>query len=220
MSTPIVVFGVGGFGREVHEMLVDMIRHGSDYDILGFLDGNEATHGTEVHGLPVLGGPDWTASHPGISVALGLGGPVAKRKVVNQFESMSVSFPTLVSPRAWVGEYVTVGRGSIVCAGTVVTTDVEVGDFCTLNLNVTVGHDVKIGSFSTLAPATNVSGYVQFGEGCETGTNVSLIPSVSVGEWSIVGAGAVVTRDLPANVTAVGSPAKAIKEREPGWHLQ
>ncbi len=88
-----------------------------------------------------------------------------------------------------------------------------------MNLAVTIGHDSSLGDFVTLSPGTNVSGNVQLDEGVETGTNVGIIPGIEIGAWSIVGAGAVVTRNLPANVTAVGAPAKVIKERDAGWHL-
>jgi acetyltransferase EpsM len=40
---------------------------------------------------------------------------------------------------------------------------------------------------------------------------------VTVGEWTIVGAGAVVIADLPADVTAVGVPARIIRHRPAGW---
>lgn len=218
MTNEIVVFGVGGFGREVHEMLVDINRVSESFEILGFVDGNADLHGSLVHDLPVLGGIEWLRDHPGVSVVLALGSPAAKCRVREQMYGFEVEFPTIISPRAWVGENVVFGQGCIVCAGAIVTTDVSMGDFCTLNLNVTIGHDVVIADYVTLAPAGNISGNVEISDGCDFGTNVAVIPSVKIGEWSIVGAGAVVTRDIPANVTAVGSPAKAIKEREAGWH--
>lgn len=44
------------------------------------------------------------------------------------------------------------------------------------------------------------------------GGGVVVCPGVTIGENTVVGAGAVVTKDLPANVVAVGSPARVIKE--------
>lgn len=217
MSERIVIFGFGGFGREVHEMILDINRSDHRFDLVGFLDGNQEAFGSIVHDLPVLGGPEWVQSNPGVNVVLALGSPVSKKRVLSQFDGLDANFPAIVSPRAWIGDYVEIGAGSIICAGTIVTTDVEIGSFCTLNLNVTVGHDVTIGDYATLAPAANVSGNVHIRTGCEFGTNAIVIPSVEIGEWSIIGAGTVVTGDLPANVTAVGAPAKVIKQRDPGW---
>jgi acetyltransferase-like isoleucine patch superfamily enzyme len=77
-----------------------------------------------------------------------------------------------------------------------------------------------VGDFATVAPASNLSGGVELGTGCEIGSGVTTIEGVRIGEWTIVGAGAVVASDLPANCTAVGVPARPIKQRRSGWQLE
>jgi hypothetical protein len=84
----------------------------------------------------------------------------------------------------------------------------------------TVSHDTRIDDFVTAAPSANISGSVQIGEGCDLGTGSAVIQGIEIGKWTVVGAGAVVVSSLPANVTAVGVPAKVIKERPDGWHEQ
>jgi sugar O-acyltransferase (sialic acid O-acetyltransferase NeuD family) len=214
----IVIFGTGGFGREVHELAEDLVDAGEQFEIVGFLDGNATLHGKTVHGLPVLGGAEWLATNQDVKVALGIGAPSSKRKVVDQVRRAGGEFVTLVHPRSVLGRRVSLGEGSIVCAGTIITTDIEIGSYSTFNLNVTIGHDSTIQDFCTFAPGVNVSGNVEVGEGTDFGTNSSIIQGISVGEWSIIGAGASVVKDLGSNITAVGVPAKVIKERETGWH--
>jgi len=216
---PVVIFGTGGFGREVHELLEDCIQAQANFDVVGFLDGNARNHGSQVHGLPVLGGLEWLRDRSELKVVLGVGGPVTKRKIVEQIRVLGNSCITVIHPRAVIGRRVEIGEGSVVCAGTVITTDTKIGAFSTFNLNATIGHDSSIGPYCTFAPGANVSGSVTVGEGTDFGTNASIIQGVSVGEWSIIGAGASVVKDLGPNVTAVGVPARVIKEREPGWHL-
>jgi len=70
----------------------------------------------------------------------------------------------------------------------------------------------------TIAPGANVSGRVLVGEGTFVGAGAVILPDVKVGRWTIIGAGAVVTRPVPDNVTVVGSPARVIAQRTPGWH--
>ena len=53
---------------------------------------------------------------------------------------------------------------------------------------------------------------VAIGNDCWFGANVVVCPGVTIGENSVVGAGSVVTRDIPANVVAVGNPARVIRE--------
>jgi sugar O-acyltransferase (sialic acid O-acetyltransferase NeuD family) len=216
--TPLVVVGTGGFGREVHELLEDGNADTPTWDVLGFVDDDETTHGTTVHDLPVLGGIDWLGSRPGTAAVLGIGSPAVKARLVARLTGLGVPLPSVVHPSARIGRRVRLGAGVVVCAGAHLTTDVTVGSYVTLNLGVTVGHDCTLGDYVTAAPGVHVSGEVALGEGVDLGTGATLIQRLTVGEWSVVGAGASVVRDLPPNVTAVGVPARTIREREPGWH--
>jgi sugar O-acyltransferase (sialic acid O-acetyltransferase NeuD family) len=217
----IVIVGTGGLAREVLQVLLDLNEAGSSWSVLGWVDDNTEVHRTEVHGLEVLGGIDWLRGKDGLNVVVPVGSPHVRRKIVERIDALgSFSFPVLVHPRAWVGRQVQFGNGTIVCPGTMITTDIEIGEHVIINLDCTVGHDTRIGDFVTVAPSVNVSGNVDVGDGCDLGTGSTIIQGIEIGEWSIVGAGAVVVKPVPANVTAVGMPAKAIKEREAGWHLQ
>ena len=60
-------------------------------------------------------------------------------------------------------------------------------------------------------PGVNVSGEVILNEGVYVGTGSKIINQVAVGDYAIIGAGAVVSKSLPENCTAVGIPAKVIK---------
>ncbi|UKL29997.1 NeuD/PglB/VioB family sugar acetyltransferase protein [Bacillus phage PK1] len=221
----IVIFGSGGFAREVHQIIDDINFHielaNIQYEFLGFLDGNAENHGKEVHGYPVLGGINWLVENPSVEVVVAIGNPAVKRKVVSEIKSRtSNSFVTLIHPSVIIGQNVTVGEGSVLCANTTITTDISIGEHVILNLDCTVGHDAVIEDYVTAAPSVNVSGNVRVGEGCDLGTNSVVIQGKEIGEWSIVGAGAVVIRDVPANTTSVGNPSKVIKEREEHWQLQ
>lgn len=52
---------------------------------------------------------------------------------------------------------------------------------------------------------------IVIGDNVWLGANVSILPGVTIGDSTVVGFGAVVTKDLPANSLAVGNPAKVIK---------
>ncbi len=217
----IVIYGAGGFAREVAQLLADLNDRTPQWSVLGFLSDDPQTHGRDCGDLQVLGGAEWLHGRSApIAVALGVGSPALKRKLVERVRAQNAhaAFPVLVHPTVCLGRRVDVGEGSIICAASVITVDITIEAFSTLNLCCTVGHDATLGAFSTLAPSVNVSGNVSLGEGSDIGTGSKIIQGVRIGEWSIVGAGAVVSRDLPANVTAVGVPAKSIKERAEGWH--
>jgi len=216
----LVIVGAGGFGREVHQIVLDLNSVEKKWNVLGFLDEASAKHGSEVHGLPVLGGIEWLRHQGSVSVVIAIGHPAPKRKMVVSIEAMgSINFATLVHPLAWSGQNVKLGKGVIVAAGVRMTTDIEIGDHVILNLNCTVGHDAIVGDYTTLAPNVNLSGGTIVEEGCDLGTNSVTLPAMRLGRWSVFGAGAIIAKNMPSNVTALGVPAVPVKERTSGWHL-
>jgi sugar O-acyltransferase (sialic acid O-acetyltransferase NeuD family) len=223
MTQAIAIYGAGGFAREVLQIVLDINAASATpvWEPLGFVvDSAFVGGGTAVHGLPILGGPDWLAQNPTTHLVIAIGAPAAKHRIAMEVGAASGNpFALLVHPRAWVGCNVHIGQGAIVCAGCLVTTDIRIGGHVHVNIGCTLGHDAELKDFATLNPSVNVSGNVNIGVGSEIGTGSILIPHAHVGDWSIVGAGALVTKPLPGNVTAVGSPARVIKTRPTNWHL-
>lgn len=217
----IAIFGAGGFGREAHQIIEDINADKAHWNFLGFLDSNPEFCEREIHGYPVLGNQTWLQDHRGTSVIVAIGHPKVRYHVVNSLlQQGHTRFATLIHPTAWVANRVEIGEGTIIHASVNVTTDIKVGSHVILNKNSTFGHDVRIESFVFVAPSAFIGGAVCVGEGCYLGASSTLVNPITIGEWSTVGAGAVVLKDLPSNVTAVGVPAKIVEHREPGWHLE
>jgi acetyltransferase-like isoleucine patch superfamily enzyme len=64
--------------------------------------------------------------------------------------------------------------------------------------------------FVSVFPGATISGDVHLGEGVTIGTGANVLPGISIGRYALVGAGAVVTRDVPDGVTVAGVPAKIL----------
>lgn len=217
---PLVIYGAGGFAREVAQLVHDINTHQPTWHLRGFLSDDPSQHGTIVGGLAVLGGREWLRNQPTpVAVAFGIGSPAIRRRLAIALGDRNVRFPSLRHPSVICGDRVSIGKGVVLCAGSILTVDIEIRDFAAINLACTVGHDAVVGAYATVAPGVLISGNVTVGEGADVGTGTRIIQGVDVGAWSIVGAGAVVSRAVPANTTAVGIPAKPIKERSHGWHL-
>jgi sugar O-acyltransferase (sialic acid O-acetyltransferase NeuD family) len=218
---PIVIYGCGGFAREVLSLIQDINAAGASWEVQGFVDDDPSLWGRTINGFRVVEGREWlTAAVEPPSVAFGLGSPATKAHVAVALASVGMRYPSLVHPSVVMSRRVTIGEGVVITAGNILTTEIALGDLAMLNLSCTVGHDCTIGKFVAISPGANVSGNVTIGEGCDIGTGAAVIQGVSIGEWSVVGAGAVVARNLPSNCTAVGVPAKLIKSRERGWQLE
>ena len=194
-------------------LIKDINKVKSQYNIFGFFDdGHEKDE--IINGYPMLGRTEELNEWPTeISIAISVGTPKIKKQIVEKIYNPHISYPTLIHPNVIIGDsdYVKIGKGCIICAGNMITTNIEINDFVILNLGCTVGHDVLINSYSAFMPSCNISGEVLIGEGVYCGTGVKIINQTSIGKFAIVGAGAVVTKPLPAYCTAVGVPAKVIK---------
>lgn len=221
MTAPVVILGAGGFAREVLDVFEAIEREAPGrFDVLGFVSEVESDWGRDVNGKPCLGGLAWFDGRPdraALRLVCGIGNTAVRRRLVDRCAALGLAFTSVVHPRAVVTPRFTMGTGVVVTAGVVVTNNIRIGDHVHLNLNATVGHDAVIEDCVTIAPGVHVSGNVHVGAGCDIGTGAAILQKVKIGEWSVVGAGSVVTRDVPANSTAVGVPAKPIKQRADGW---
>jgi sugar O-acyltransferase (sialic acid O-acetyltransferase NeuD family) len=215
----IVIYGTGGFAREVFQLLSDINEKEKVYNFLGFIDDDLEKLGQYLYNYPILGNIEWLETNRDVLVTIGIGNTVSKRKIAARLDSKGIKSPILIHPSVIVGQNVEFGQGSIICALNVITVDIKFGQHVILNLDCTVGHDAVIQDFVTVSPGSHISGNVHIGEGVDIGTGSSLIQGVHVGSWSILGAGSVVSKNIPQDVTAVGIPARPVKERENGWHL-
>lgn len=208
----IIIIGAGGFGREV-KMLIDQINNSKpQYEFVGYYDDG-IDKGTSINGFPVLGKiSDVNNIEETIYIALGLGNPIYKQKVIQELKNENVIFETLIHPSVLIGtDEVQFGKGVVVCAGSIITCNIVIHDFVTINLACTIGHDSVLKDFVSIMPGCNISGEVLVGKAVYIGTGVKIINQVSIGENTIIGAGAVVSKSIPPNCTAVGIPAKPLK---------
>lgn len=209
----IAIFGAGGFGREVQFLIEEINSIKPTYEFIGFYDDG-ILKGSIINDYPVLGGINELNDYPeSLSIAIAIGDPKTKATIIGKIHNQYVNFPTLVHPQVIIGKikFTSIGKGCIICAGVIITVNIQIGDFVILNLSCTVGHDTNIGDYSSFMPTVNISGEVNIEKGVYVGTGAKIINQLSIGESTIVGAGAVVSKSLPANCTAVGIPAKPIK---------
>ena len=205
----LVIVGVGGFGREVAWLVERINDEQPSWDVLGFVDDNEALHGTMVNGYPVLGDTGWLREQDkDLYAVCAIGSSKTRKKVVSQLEG--VSFATLIDPSVHMSDRVLIGGGCVICAGAIVTVDIEIGSHVIVNLDCTIGHDAVVKDFVTLNPSVNVSGNTVLGECVEMGTGSQIIQGVEVTDGTIVGAGAVLVKDIAESGTYVGIPARRL----------
>lgn len=208
---PFIVVCAGGLAREV----IWLARETQEWDPIGFLVDLEYVQEQEICGVPFLGSIDDWPQFPGAYFAVAIGSPRHRKRIVERMVRLDPPpFATIIHPSVQRSSYVTIKEGSIITAGCILTTQIEIGKHSLVNIGCTVGHDVIIGDFCTISPKVAVSGNTVLGIGVEIGTGATLIEKLSVGIGTFIGAGSVLTKSLPDNVFAVGNPARQIKTLE------
>lgn len=209
----LVVIGAGGFGREVVDVIeainLDYSTTGIEpFEVLGFLDDGEPDLSLlEPYGLEHLGPASALDDMPeDVGYVIGIGSPEIRAQLAERFRGRPS--PALVHPSVTMGREVSIGEGSIICAGTRLTNHIRIGRHVHINLSCTIGHDVTLVDCVTLSPMVAVSGNVTMKDSVFVGTGARINPGLTLHRACVVGTGAAVIRDVLGRSTVVGVPAK------------
>lgn len=210
MNRKLAIYGAGGFGRETAVMISQINNRIPVWDVIGFFDDG-LEKGELVDGLRILGTMnDLNFYNDDLSVCIAVADPVIRLNLFKKITNPKIIFPTFIHPQAITGDAKRnkIGRGSIITAGVILTTGIELGEFCIINLSCTVGHDVRLGAYCTVMPACSISGNVSMGSCCVVGTGSRIIQGITIGENCMIGAGSVVTKGFGSNLKILGVPAR------------
>ena len=207
----IVIIGAGGVGREVSLIIQQINELEQTWNLLGFIDDNTDNWGKVINGYSVIGGIDsleFLSNDTYIVIAIA--NYKVKKNIVNKVNN-KFKFATIVHPKVWIHDYMTVGQGTIIYEGAILTANIEIGNYVIISPKCGVGHDSIIKDYVSLLWNVNVSGNDLIEEGVMMGSGSTVIQGKKIGKGSIIGAGAVVVNDIESFSTAVGVPAKVIK---------
>ena len=208
----IVIVGAGGFAREVAWLIEEINKEKKEWNLLGFIDDNEENIGKELNGYKIIGTTEYLNEELSrdIYIVIAIGNGKIRAKIVNKLKDRK--YAILIHPNVKISSTNLIEEGSIICSGTIITVNIEIGKHVIINLDCTIGHDATIEDYATILPSVNLSGNTVTKKYTTLGTGTKVIQGVTIGENVIVGAGTVVIRDVENNVTAVGNPARIVKK--------
>ncbi|WP_369190943.1 acetyltransferase [Streptomyces sp. R08] len=207
----LVIVGAGGFARETAQAAADA----GEFKVLGHLDDNPALHGTEVDGVPVLGGCDLIGELPEARVVICVGNPrdyAARARLVRRLALPADRYATVVHPTASVSRTSQVGPGTVLLAHCTLTAAVHVGAHVAVMPQVVLTHDDVVEDFATLASGVRLGGGARLECGAYAGSGALVREGTTVGAWSLIGMGSAVLGDVPPGEVWVGSPARRLRE--------
>ncbi len=211
----IVIIGAGGLGKEVAQLIKDINQDKKKWNLLGYVDETVEKQGSIINDSPVLGDFGWFLNRKRIWAVCALGNPRDKYKLIKKLNGANINYATLVHPSAKINKYSEIGYDCIICSNTFISVNTKIGNHICINPGCGIGHDTVIEDYSSLYWNVSLAGNVTIKEGCEIGSKTTVIQKKNVGTFSILGAGSVVIKDIPAFCTAVGVPAKPIKFLRP-----
>jgi len=193
-----VLIGAGGFAREIK-------AHMGNPTMKCFID-NQYWKENNEYIFPLS---DFDPTQHEALVAIG--DPRDRFDIIQRLPKETQYF-TFIHPSAQIlGNDVQIGKGSIICAGCILTTNIVIGGHAHLNLQTTIGHDCEIGDYFTTAPGAKISGNCKIYDCVYVGTNASIKQKISIHSLSTIGLNAGVVKNIEEPGVYAGTPAKKIK---------
>jgi sugar O-acyltransferase (sialic acid O-acetyltransferase NeuD family) len=208
-----VIIGAGNYSNV---LLNYLIAQNEEVNVLGFLDDNPKLHGTLILGKPVLGYIDLLKSlqrsHKVDGIYCPIGNNKLRLKFLKKAKELNYKLPNFIHISSVIGPNVHLGKGIYIMPGTIVMPNTNISDYCMLSMGITIGHDTFLEEGVFIANGCSIGGNILIKEKTFIGMGATIISGIKfVGKQSIIGAGAVVIKNVPDFATVVGNPGRVIK---------
>ena len=214
---PCVIWGAKGQSEVIYDILRD------EGTPLVHLFENDQSIDSPIENVPISYGQSglvaFVESLSAISLrpsdidcvaAIGGSDGPARELVTALMEEHGFKQRSVIHRNAIVSKLAKIGQSVQLLAGSIIGPFASVGDFTIINSGANVDHGCTIGRLCHLAPRATLAGEVTVENNVFIGTNATVLPWLRIGEGAIVGAGAVVTKDVPSGSVVVGCPAREL----------
>ncbi len=202
----LAIIGAGGHGKVV----ADAAQAAGWVDI-HFFDSAWPVKSNNGH-WPVVGNTQHYIEkmnlYDGVVIAIGV--CETRETEFQTIKAAGGQIINIIHPKATLSPFARIGIGVVVFAGAVINVDAVIGNNCIINTAATIDHDCVLKDSIHVAPGAHISGNVTIGYGSWIGVGATVRQGVRIGEHVVVGAGAVVVKDIPNYITVVGNPAKLL----------
>jgi sugar O-acyltransferase (sialic acid O-acetyltransferase NeuD family) len=196
----IGIVGAGGFGRELYWSLSSDERK----DAIFFVDDLYFNNDNPLI-LPLS-----KFEVDKYKVIVAVANPKDRFDIVNRLPKETKYFTHIHSSVVILGDDFEIGEGSVICAGSIITTNVKIGKHSHLNLQTTIGHDCKIGDYFTTAPGAKISGNCNIDKLVYVGTNASIREKINICNNVTLGLNCGVIKNISESGIYIGTPSKKI----------
>lgn len=206
MSEPLIIYGAGGHAK----VAIDAARC-AGLEVSLVLD-DHYPHG-ELLGVPVRRGSEAEKLPRAFRFFVAIGNNSIRAAIFERVVKLGGIASSIFHPSAVVSPLSEIGGGSILAGGCIINPGARIGRNCVINTAASVDHDCALGDHVFIGPGARLAGTIQVDEGASVFTGAVVIPGIRIGKNAIVGAGAVVLKDVAEGVTVAGNPARPIPSR-------
>lgn len=207
----LYIYGASGAGIEIYDMAKRVNGIKNKYSKIVLIDDfqEEATYyGTDRIRFSSC---EQYAKGENFEFIISVGEPSARKLLINRVIEKGYDVATLIDGTAIVCDTARISAGCIVCAESVISSNVILEENCMILYNAIVGHDAYVKKNTVICPKATVGGNSIVGEQCFLGLNSSMMQGVNIGDRAIVGMGSMVFKDVEKDCTVVGNPARVTR---------
>jgi len=209
MSKSLVIWGAADHAKVLAEFIEN-----AGYSIKALFDNQKITKGP-LPGIPVYHGKSgfqtWKEKFRNDKyfylIAIGGNGGKDRLEISSYLKSEGLEPATAVHPTAFIAKDVSLKSGCQILANATICVGSSLGNQTIINTSASVDHDCHFGDGVHIAPNATLCGRVSIGTGTLIGASATILPRINIGQNVIIGAGSVVTKDIPDNAIAYGIPA-------------
>jgi sugar O-acyltransferase (sialic acid O-acetyltransferase NeuD family) len=202
----LLIVGTGGQGKVVMDCALN------SYDTITFMTNDRNTHGIDNYKILYEQdiSPEYIASNFD-EIIVAIGNNKARLNLSLKYVSQGLKLATIIHPAAIVSKYAQIEEGTVIFANAVVNPYAKIGKACIINTSSIVEHDCVLEDGVHISPNAAMGGTVYIGKKTWVCVGSSIANNIKVGQEVVIGAGAVVIKDVPDKVLVAGVPARIQK---------
>lgn len=208
------IYGAGGSGKEMLEMINKYDSLKSRWDGIVFIDDTQE-EGVFKSKQRIPFNAFQTLYKPtDVEIIIAVGEPKYRDLLADKIIKNGYSLTTIISPNASISSDCIIENGVIIKDYSFVSNDAFVGFNTLVQSNAIIGHDAKVGRNCTISAFSAIAGRTIVSDNVFVGISASIREDLHIGEFSIISMGAVVLKDVRSYKIVIGNPAREIAENK------
>lgn len=207
MKPKCIIIGAGTYGQVYSAYLKEK------YDVIGFYDDDTTLHNKDYFNIPVRGEVKYALTiSKDIAVFVPIGNNAVRVNIINLFRNAGYKTPSFIHEKTTIDKTVELGNTIYVLPGTNIMPYTTIGDYTMISMGVNIAHHTVIAEGCFFSQGSNIGASIQIKELAYIGISATLMTGLkTIGKNTLIGAGAVVIKDVPDNAVMAGVPAKILR---------